>query len=288
MVLDARWARNALAEIEKSPLAGEFLLTDILEVAIAGRRDGESWPIDTVDAPPDIALGINDRVQLHDADALIRQRVRRSLQRAGVTIIGAESVFIDETVRIGRDTIVHPFSVLTGDTVIGEGCEIGPSAVLHNARIGDRVHVRSSTITDSSVDHDATVGPYAHLRGNTRIGAYAHIGTSTELKNTAVGERTNVGHFGYLGDAEIGTRTNIGAGTITANYNGVSKNPTTIGDNVFIGSDTVMIAPVTVADGARTGAGAVVNRDVPAGTTVVGVPARAIENRRSDGAGSKG
>jgi bifunctional UDP-N-acetylglucosamine pyrophosphorylase / glucosamine-1-phosphate N-acetyltransferase len=282
MVLDAAWARSALEAVQLSPLAGEFLLTDIVEVAIGEHVDGAPWPVSAVTAPHDIALGINDRVQQGEADRLIRERVRRSLQSSGVTIIGPETVFIDETVRVGKDTTILPFSVITGDTVIGSCCEIGPHAVLENAVIGDRVTLRSSTVTDSSIDHDARVGPYAHLRGNTRIGPHAHIGTSTELKNSQVGERSNVGHFGYLGDTTLGPNSNIGAGTVTANYDGTNKHPTSIGSNVFIGSDTVMVAPVAIGDGAKSGAGAVITRDVPAGTTVVGVPAKPHTKSRGD------
>jgi bifunctional UDP-N-acetylglucosamine pyrophosphorylase/glucosamine-1-phosphate N-acetyltransferase len=282
MVLDADWARDALARLEANAGTGEYMLTDILDLAIADADPSEPWPISTVVGHADVALGINDRVQQGEADRLIRERVRRSLQSSGVTIIGPETVFIDETVRVGKDTTILPFSVITGDTVIGSCCEIGPHAVLENAVIGDRVTLRSSTVTDSSIDHDARIGPYAHLRDNTRIGPHAHIGTSTELKNSQVGERSNVGHFGYLGDTTLGPNSNIGAGTVTANYDGTNKHPTSIGSNVFIGSDTVMVAPVVIGDGAKSGAGAVITRDVPAGITVVGVPAMPLTKSRGD------
>jgi bifunctional UDP-N-acetylglucosamine pyrophosphorylase/glucosamine-1-phosphate N-acetyltransferase len=281
MVLDAAWAREALAQIQKSADAGnEYLLTDILEVAIEGMSEGDAWPIATVEASEEVAHGINDRSQQAAADEIVRQQVRQRLLKSGVTLIGADTIFIDDTVEIAPDTTILPFSVITGRSVIGSGCQIGPHAVLHDALIANHVELRSSTVTGSSVGEGTRVGPYAHLRGNTRIGSNVHVGTSAELKNSAVGSGSNVAHFSYIGDTTIGEHTNIGAGTITANYDGTAKHPTRIGDNAFIGSDSVLIAPVTVGDRARTGAGAVVNRDVEPGTTVVGIPARAMGSRR--------
>lgn len=279
MVLDARWARDALTRVELSAQAGEYLLTDILDVAIAEMAEGDPWPVSTVTAHPDVAVGINDRIQQGQADAVIRRHVRERLQRQGVTIIGAESVFIDETVEVGRDTVIHPFSVLSGATRIGTDCQIGPHAVLHNAMIANGAAVRSSTVSDSSIGEGSDVGPYAHIRGQTHVGPDVHVGTSAEMKNCRIGKGSRIGHFSYLGDATVGEHVNIGAGAITANYDGTHKHPTAIGDHVFIGSDSVLIAPVTVGAGARTGAGAVVNRDVAADTTVVGMPARSIVRR---------
>ena len=282
MVLDAEWAKEALSKVRLSAQAGEYLLTDILDVAIAEMDDGDPWPISTVTADPDVALGINDRVQQGQAEAVIRRRVRERLQRQGVTIIGAETVFIDETVEIGRDSVIQPFSVLTGATRIGTGCQIGPHAVLQNATIADGAAVCSSTVSDSTIGEGSDVGPYAHIRGQTEVGPDVHVGTSAEIKNSRIGKGSRIGHFSYLGDATVGEHVNIGAGAITANYDGTHKHPTMIGDNVFIGSDSVLIAPVTVGEGAKTGAGAVVNRDVPANTTVVGMPARSIARRNGE------
>jgi bifunctional UDP-N-acetylglucosamine pyrophosphorylase/glucosamine-1-phosphate N-acetyltransferase len=280
MVLESAWARDALSRLEQNAQAGEYLLTDILEVAIADMREGDPWPIATVVGHPEVALGINDRQQQAEADAIIRRKVRQRLQREGVTIVGEESVYIDETVSVGPDTVILPFSVITGHTTIGSHCQIGPHAVLHNASIADHVHVRSSTVTDSEVGAGSDVGPYAHLRGNTRVGPNVHVGTSAEMKNACLGEGTRVGHFSYLGDASLGEGVNVGAGTITANYDGHAKHPTVVGDQAFIGSDSVLVAPLRIGAGARTGAGAVVTRDVADGTTVVGVPARPMTVRR--------
>ena len=280
MVLDAAWARGALERLEPNPLSGELYLTDLLDLAIEDHDSVSAWPIETVPAHRDVALGINNRQELAEAEDIVRERTRIRLMHEGVTLVAPETIVIDETVQIGADTTILPFSVITGQTTIGSNCQIGPHAVLHNATIADGVELRSSTVTDSSVGPGTRVGPYAHLRGNTRVGSRVHVGTAAEMKNTVVGEGSHVAHFSYLGDATVGAGTNIGAGTISANYDGTHKHPTTIGDNVFIGSDSVLIAPVTVEDGARTGAGSVVNRDVPAGTTVVGVPARPIASRR--------
>ncbi len=290
MVLDAAWASDTLATMCRNELTNEFLLTDLVAMAVEQRARDEPWPVATVVGEPEVALGVNDRRDLMAADAAVRRLTQSRLLDAGVTIIGGESVVVDEAVRVGADTVLMPFTVISGKTVIGSGCTIGPGAVLHDALIGDRVTVRSSTVTGSAIGADSDVGPYAHVRGGCRIGANVHIGTSAELKNTVLGDGSKSGHFSYLGDATLGQGVNIGAGTITANYDGAAKHPTSIGNRAFIGSDTVLIAPVLVGEGAVTGAGSVVTRDVEAGSTVIGVPARPYSrsgNRRAaDAAGA--
>ncbi len=276
MVLDAAWARETLARLPVNPETGELMLTDIVAFAVSETAEDEPWPVSAVVGDSDVSLGINDRVEQADADAVIRKNVRERLQRRGVTIIGGETVFIDETVAVDADTVIHPFSIITGKSVIGRGCVVGPHAVLHNAVLRDGAQVRSSTVTDSEVGAGSDVGPYAHLRGNTVVGPGVHVGTSAEVKNSTLGPGTRVGHFSYLGDARVGEDVNIGAGAITANYDGTTKHATVIGDHAFVGSDTVLVAPVRVGEGARTGAGAVVTRDIESGATVVGVPARRI------------
>lgn len=279
MVLDTVWAAEALSRVERNDIAKEFLLTDLVALAVSERAPDGPWPVATVVGNPDIALGVNDRRQLMDADEAVRRITRSRLLVAGITIVGGESVVIDESVVIGVDTVIMPFTMITGTTKIGSGCTIGPNAVLHDAEIGDRVTIRSSTITDSMVGNDSDIGPYAHLRNDCRIGSNVHIGTSAELKNSVLGNGSRCGHFSYLGDATLGEDVNIGAGTITANYDGNEKHQTTIGAHAFIGSDTVFVAPVTVGVRATTGAGAVVTRDVEADTTVVGVPARPFDRK---------
>jgi bifunctional UDP-N-acetylglucosamine pyrophosphorylase/glucosamine-1-phosphate N-acetyltransferase len=184
------------------------------------------------------------------------------------------TITIDEDVEIGNDTVILPHSQLSGTTVVGSGCVIGPSTVVVNSRLGDRVIVRSSTVEDSVIADDADVGPYSHVRAGSEIGPRAHVGNFAELKNARLGSGVKVGHFSYIGDAAIGADTNIGAGTVTANFDGARKHQTAIGARAFIGSDTILRAPVSIGDDARTGAGSVVTRDVPDGATVVGIPAR--------------
>jgi bifunctional UDP-N-acetylglucosamine pyrophosphorylase/glucosamine-1-phosphate N-acetyltransferase len=275
-IMEAAWAREALSRVERNPETQEFMLTDLVEQAASEVKPGEPWPIISVEAGVEVALGVNDRRQQAEADAFVRANVRERLLANGVTIIGGQTVFIDESVTIGPDTTVLPGCMITGATAIGTGCQIGPDAILHNARIGDGVRVVNSTVTDSQLQDRSDVGPYAHIRGGSRIGQGVHIGTSSEIKNTSMGAGSKCGHFSYLGDATIGERVNIGAGTITANYDGTRKHPTEIEDDAFIGSDSVLVAPVRIGSEAITGAGSVVTRDVEEATVVVGVPARAI------------
>lgn len=281
MVLDAEWARQELRTLPVDAVTGEYLLTDLIDVAVRqGANAGGIWPVDAYIADASVSLGVNDRVDLAEAEERARRRIRERHMRAGVTIIGPETVFIDEGVVIGKDTTIAPHSILTGNTTIGSGCAVGPSAVLHNATMGDHVTIEQSTVRDSSIGDKSHVGPYAHLRGGCEIGAHVHIGSYSEMKNAVLADGVKCGHVSYLGDVRIGVSSNIGAGTITANYDGDRKHPTTIGDHVFVGSDTVLVAPVQLGDRARTGAGSVVNRDVEPDATVVGVPARPIGQRK--------
>lgn len=280
MVLRAGWAREALQRLPVDAVTKEYLLTDLVEMAAAEHRPGESWPITTVEAPPEVSIGVNDRVQQAEADTIVREQVRRRLMAAGVTMVGPETIFIDEDVQIGPDTVLLPGTVILGRTTIGSGCRIGPHSVLDHAEIGDNVTIRSSTIEHSRMESGSDAGPYAHIRGGSVVGEGVHIGNYAELKNTVMGRGAKSGHFSYLGDATIGERVNIGAGSITANYDGERKNATVIEDGAFIGSDTILVAPVTVEAAARTGAGSVVTKDVAAGSTVVGIPARPIASRR--------
>jgi bifunctional UDP-N-acetylglucosamine pyrophosphorylase/glucosamine-1-phosphate N-acetyltransferase len=237
----------------------------------------------TVAGEPEIAAGINDREQLAAADAIARDRIRRCHMRNGVTIVVPETVVIDDGVTIGQDTTIEPFTVIRRGSSIGERCTVGPHAVLERARLGYDDVVRSTTLTDASVSDGSDVGPYAHLRGQTAIGSNVHIGNFAEINRSVIEERVKVGHVSYLGDAHVGAGTNIGAGAITCNFDGERKHRTNIGRDVFVGSDSMLVAPLTLGDGARTGAGSVVTKDVAAGSTVVGVPARAIRRRDVSG-----
>ncbi|MDQ4098983.1 MAG: bifunctional UDP-N-acetylglucosamine diphosphorylase/glucosamine-1-phosphate N-acetyltransferase GlmU [Chloroflexota bacterium] len=280
MVLEASWAREALSRLRLDPTTNEYLLTDLVTLAVAdAAADDECWPVDAVIADESVAHGVNDLVELAQADAIARRRIRERHQRSGVAIIGPETVFIDEDVQIAAGAVILPYSMLTGRTRVGAGSTVGPQAILDNAEIGQGVTITASTIRASSVADGSDVGPYSHLRGGTVVGPNVHIGNYVEMKNAVVDEGVKCGHVSYLGDATVGAETNIGAGTITANFDGHSKHRTTFGAGVFTGSGTVLIAPVELGERARTGAGAVVNRDVSPGKTVVGVPARPIASR---------
>lgn len=282
MVLDAAWARLALDRLTPSPATGEYYLTELVALAIAdGSRQGGRWPVATVTASPDVALGINDRFELAVADGIARARIRERLMRDGVTMIGPETTFIDADVAIGPDTTIYPYSVLQGNTVIGRDCTIGPHAVITNSRLGDLVTVRASTVVDAIIGSGSDVGPYAHLRSGTELGTGVHIGNFAELKNAKLAAGVKSGHFSYLGDTRIGPGTNIGAGTVTANFDGVAKHQTDIGAGAFIGSDAILRAPVRIGDRAVIGAGSVVTKDVPADAVAVGVPARIVRTATS-------
>ncbi len=284
MVLDAAWARGALSRLSPDYRTGELLLTDLVELAVAEHNGSDaSWPVAAVIGDESVARGVNDLVELAAVDAIARQRIRERLMRAGVTIVGPETVFIDESVDIAADTTILPYSVLTGRTRVGAHCTIGPHAILDHAEIGDGVTVTASTVRASSVAAGSDVGPYSHLRGGTRVGPDVHVGNYVEMKNAEIGTGTKCGHQSYIGDATVGAGSNVGAGTITANFDGRAKHRTVLGERVFTGSGTVLIAPVAVGDDARTGAGSIVNRDVPTGATVVGVPARVIKRRLETG-----
>jgi bifunctional UDP-N-acetylglucosamine pyrophosphorylase/glucosamine-1-phosphate N-acetyltransferase len=276
MALDARWARQALERVRPSAATGEAYLTELVALAAGEAAPGRPWPVAVVTGTSDDALGVNDRIDLARAESRAWERKRERLMRAGVTMRLPETIVVDEDVAVGADTVILPHSALLTGTIVGAECTIGPAAVLRNARLGDRVIVRSSTIEDAVIGDDSDVGPYAHLRAGSAIGPRVHIGNYAELKNARLASGVKVGHFSYIGDAAVGADANIGAGAITANFDGVAKHRTEIGARAFIGSDTILRAPIRIGDDARTGAGSVVTRDVADGATVVGVPARQV------------
>jgi bifunctional UDP-N-acetylglucosamine pyrophosphorylase/glucosamine-1-phosphate N-acetyltransferase len=277
-VVDATWLRTIMPSIVRSP-TGEYYLTDIIGLAVAAAESFRSWPVASVRADLSEALGVNDRIQLAAAEAVLRARTTRRLMLSGVTIVDPATTCIDADVTIGQDTVVHPFSIISGQTTIGPDCQIGPGARIVSSVIGAATIIVDSTVEQSQVADRVTIGPYSHLRPGTQIDDDVHIGNYAEIKNSRLGAHTAMGHVGYLGDATVGDHVNIGAGTITANYDGRLKQRTVIGDGAFIGVDTVLRAPVQVGAGGRTGAGAVVTRDVAAGETVIGVPARPMPVR---------
>jgi bifunctional UDP-N-acetylglucosamine pyrophosphorylase/glucosamine-1-phosphate N-acetyltransferase len=265
----ADWLWPRLARID--PAAnGERYLTALAEIASA---EGNPAIAIVAENPVEVR-GINDRIQLADAESAMRDRILRAHMLAGVTIIDPPSTFIDAGVRIGMDTTIWPNTHLRGASSIGEGCAIGPDAVIEDSTIGSHCAIRSSTVEGSTLADGVDVGPYSHLRPGSHLCEGVHIGNFAEVKASRLGRRTKMGHFSYIGDADVGDDVNIGAGTITANYDGAGKHRTVIGDGAFIGSDTMLVAPVRIGRRARTGAGSVVTKDVPDGMVAIGSPAR--------------
>ena len=268
---DSRWLWDALRKIKISP-KGEFYLTDLLEIAVSEKQKVQVYTLEDASE----ALGINNRIHLAEAEALLRRRVNNQLMLSGVTIIDPVSTYIAPGVKVGRDTIIHPNTHLRGSTVIGEECSIGPNTIIENTQIGSRCTVLCSVLESAVLEDDIEMGPFGHLRKGAHLASGVHMGNFGEIKNSYLGPETKMGHFSYIGDAQIGSNVNIGAGTITCNYDGVRKNKTVLADGVFVGSDTMLVAPVTMGEGSRSGAGAVVTKDVPPHTTVVGVPAHPV------------
>jgi bifunctional UDP-N-acetylglucosamine pyrophosphorylase/glucosamine-1-phosphate N-acetyltransferase len=249
---------------------GEFYLTDLVALAL-----DEGLTVATQQASIEEAAGVNDRIQLAEAEAILRQRVLRELMLSGVTIEDPVTTYVEAAVRIGQDTILRHGTTLRGGTVIGERCEIGPYSVIQDSVIADDCRVLGSWLEGARMHSGARVGPMSRLRPGAEIGPGAHIGNFAEVKNATLGDDVQMHHFSYIGDATIGARTNVAAGVITCNFEPDGKKyHTEVGDDVFIGSDTMLIAPITLGDGARTGAGSVVTRDVPPGGLAVGMPAR--------------
>ncbi len=208
-------------------------------------------------------LGINDRKQLAEAYEIVQTRVKDAWMRAGVTLINPDSITIDDTVELQPDVIIEPQTHLRGKTKIGTGSRIGPGSLIENSQLGENVTVLYSVVSDSAVKDGTRIGPYTHLRGHVDVGESCRIGNFVELKNTTVGDRTNVAHLSYLGDATLGNKVNIGAGTITANYDGVKKHRTEIGDRTKTGSNSVLVAPITLGQDVTIAAGSTITEDVP-------------------------
>jgi bifunctional UDP-N-acetylglucosamine pyrophosphorylase/glucosamine-1-phosphate N-acetyltransferase len=268
----ADWLWDALHRIKKNPKKGEYYLTDIVEIAVK-----DNLPVQAVVHDDFIeTIGINSRIHLSEAEAALRVRINREHMLNGVSMMDPASTYIDIGVKIGRDTTVLPNTYIHGNTEIGGWNVIGPNTIIRDSRIGDRCKVLASVMEGAFVEDNVDIGPFARLRQGAHLKSHVHMGNFGEVKDSTLGEGVKMGHFSYIGNATIGANTNIGAGTITANFDGEKKNPTEIGEDVFIGSDTMLIAPLKLGDGARTGAGAVVTRDVPEDTLVVGMPARAI------------
>ncbi|MDI9586314.1 MAG: bifunctional UDP-N-acetylglucosamine diphosphorylase/glucosamine-1-phosphate N-acetyltransferase GlmU [Acidobacteriota bacterium] len=259
---DARRAFEELHQVKPDNVQGEYYLPDVIARLVAG---GDVVTAVLAENSREV-IGINTREHLAQAEQIARDRARMALLESGVTLMDPATVYADEGVRAGRDTIIGPGVLLLGDTVIGEDCEIGPYAQLRNCKVGNGVKVfQGAVVTDSVIADHSIVGPYCNIRSNSEVGAGSHVGSFVEVVRGKLGPGVKNLHFVYLGDAEIKAGVNIGAGTITCNYDGVNKHHTVIEENAFIGSDSVLIAPVNIGEGAFVAAGSVITDDVPPG-----------------------
>jgi bifunctional UDP-N-acetylglucosamine pyrophosphorylase / glucosamine-1-phosphate N-acetyltransferase len=264
---DARRFWPALAEVRPDNDQGEYYLTDV--IGIMARAGGRIEAI-TIHDPAE-ALGVNDRRQLATVAAIQRRRILDRLMESGVTIIDPATTYIEDGVAIGPDTIIYPQVVIEGASAIGSDCVVHAGCQIRSCRLGDRVLLKPyCVLTDSAVEDDAQLGPFCHLRPQAVIGPRARVGNFVEVKNARLGRGTKAPHLSYIGDATVGEGVNVGAGTITCNYDGVAKHETRIGDRVFVGSNSTLVAPLTVGEGAYVAAGSTVTRDVPAGALALG------------------
>ena len=276
--------REAVGGLTAKNKSGELYLTDVLET-IGRRSRAVTYGLKDMEE----ANLVNDRAQLARAEEILRRRILDAHMREGVTVRDPASTHIEASVEIGRDTVILPGTLLRGGTRIGTDCVIGPDTDLQDTLVGDDALVEHSVGRGAEVGDGVSVGPYSFLRPGTVLESGAKVGAYCEVKNSHVGEGSKVPHLSYIGDAEIGAGANLGAGTITANFDGVNKNRTTLGDGAFTGVNTTLIAPVAVGEDAYTGAGSVINKDVPPGRLAVGSPARAIREspqsrrKRQDG-----
>jgi len=274
--------KNVLEEflplLEANNKQGEYYLPDVINKALESNLKVEAVVTPDIEA----ALGVNTRKDLALVTEILRRKINENWMLRGVTLMDPGSIFIDYMVNIERDTVIYPCTLIEGNTSIGAGCIIGPFTRIINSKIGNRVKIEASTVEGSIIDEFVTIGPYAHLRPDTYLHQNVKIGNFVEVKKSVIEEGTKASHLSYIGDATIGANVNIGAGTITCNYDGKKKNPTIIKERAFIGSNTALVAPVIVGKGACTGAGAVVTKDIPDYTLVVGVPARKLKELKEE------
>ena len=258
---------KALDSVGTANKQGEYYLPDLVAIYRKQRKPVATYTVERADE----IRGVNSRSELAEVTSMVRQQKNEELMAAGVTLIDPATTYIDADVQVGPDTVIFPCVFLEGNTQIGSACEIHAGSRIVNSRIGDRVSVRNHTVvTDSTVEAGAFLGPFAHVRPGSQVGESAHVGNFVELKKTKLGKGAKANHLAYLGDATIGAATNVGAGTITCNYDGEKKHQTVIGKGVFVGSNSTLVAPVSLADGSYIAAGSAVTMDVPAGALAIG------------------
>lgn len=255
----ARKLFGALGKVRPTNVQKEYYLTDVIAVF---NEEGEKVVGKQAEDEAEV-LGVNSRIELADAEMILRARINEGFMAQGVTLIHPPLTYIDADVKIGKDTVIYPLTFLKGKTSVGKNCQIGPSCQIMDSEIGDGVEVSFAVLNEVRVESGARIGPFTNLRPGTEVGQDAKVGSFVEVKKSSIGKGSKVPHLSYIGDATIGKGVNIGAGTITCNFDGVKKHPTIIGDNAFVGSDTILVAPVKVGKGAYTGAGSIISKDVP-------------------------
>ncbi len=248
-----------IEKIKPSVKTGEYYLTDIFRLFLKDKLKISTIKVKNYEE----ILGINSREELAEAEKIMKLRIIKSILEAGVTIVDPDNTFIDFDVKIGRDSIIHPFTIIKGETTIGKWNEIGPYAYIEKSKIGDNNKIIYSRIENSVVRNEIFIGPFTHLRSATKISDKCKIGNFVELKKSNIKRNTKISHLSYIGDSDVGENVNIGAGTITCNFDGINKYNTSIGDGAFIGSDTILVAPVKIGKGSMTGAGSVITKNVP-------------------------
>jgi bifunctional UDP-N-acetylglucosamine pyrophosphorylase/glucosamine-1-phosphate N-acetyltransferase len=255
---------EALSQVKKDPLKGEYYLTDIIGILLGKSKLG-TYLINN----SDIVMGVNDLVAIAEAEKYFRNRINTFHMLNGISLINPETITIGHEVKLSEGVVIYPNTTITGKSIIEKDAIIGPNTELHNAQIKKEVHVRHSLIYDSLVEEKTTVGPFAHVRNHSHIGPNNRIGNFVEIKNSKTGFDTKAAHLGYIGDSIVGQNVNFGAGSVTVNYDGVNKNQTTIGDNVFIGCNTNLIAPINIGNNVFIAAGSTVTNDVPNGSLAI-------------------
>jgi bifunctional UDP-N-acetylglucosamine pyrophosphorylase/glucosamine-1-phosphate N-acetyltransferase len=276
---------EGLGEIGKDNAQGEYYLTDLVEVA---KKKGLRCSAHIVSDPVEV-MGINTRVDLAVANEVLRQAKLKDLMLSGVTMVDPKTTYVDQTVEVGKDTILYPNCHLQGGTKIGERCILEPNSKVSDSIVGNDVTIRSnSVITESKIEEGASIGPFSHLRPLSEVKTKAKIGNFVEVKKSSIGKGSKANHLAYIGDSFLGESVNIGAGTIFCNYDGFEKHPTVIGDRVFVGSNVELVAPVKVGNGSTIGAGSTITKDVPEGALAISRTkqknikgwSKKIENRR--------
>jgi len=277
---DAAWLRKRIGDVQPSPVSGEFYLPALVQLA----RDDHRPVVSLVVEDDGTLNGINDRTQLAEAVLELRMAINEAHMMSGVTMVDPDTVYIDASVELGSDVTIEPNVILRGGTRIGSGTRIGAGSQIIDTVIGSNCVIWASVLECSEVEDEVQIGPFSHLRAKSSIGRKARLGNFAEVKASRLEAGVQQHHFSYIGDAVLGEKTNVGAGTVTCNYDGFRKHKTRVGKRVFLGSDTMLVAPLELGDDARTGAGSVVTKDVPAGMLAVGVPARNRKPRERDDA----